>query len=126
MLHIFKTAETYDGVNLKENGFIESDIYKFQALSKPSIIKIKNIYHMWFSYRGLKNKKYKIGYASSKDAINWKYRLNYNTIKLSKKGWDSDMIEYPSVFKYENKLILLYNGNDYGKSGIGLAEAKIS
>jgi hypothetical protein len=125
MLHIFKSAETYDGKKLREIGFLKSDINKFQALSKPSIIKINNYYHMWFSYRGSANKKYKIGYAHSKDAYNWKYKINYNSIGLSNKGWDSEMIEYPSVLRYNRKLILLYNGNSYGKSGIGLAEAKI-
>ena len=31
------------------------------------------------------------------------------------------MVEYPYVFKHKKKLYMLYNGNSYGASGIGLA-----
>jgi hypothetical protein len=31
------------------------------------------------------------------------------------------MIEYPCVFERMGRLFMLYNGNGYGKSGVGLA-----
>ena len=31
------------------------------------------------------------------------------------------MVCYPYVFEYNDKLYMLYNGNGYGKTGIGLA-----
>jgi hypothetical protein len=31
------------------------------------------------------------------------------------------MILYPYIFQYKNKTYMVYNGNDYGKNGIGLA-----
>jgi hypothetical protein len=31
------------------------------------------------------------------------------------------MIEYPFVFDHQGRRYLLYNGNDYGKTGVGLA-----
>ena len=31
---------------------------------------------------------------------------------------------YPCVFKYKEKFFMLFNGNDYGKRGIGLLELK--
>ena len=31
------------------------------------------------------------------------------------------MISYPCVFDYKGKRYMLYNGNDYGKSGFGIA-----
>ena len=31
------------------------------------------------------------------------------------------MIEYPFVFAQRGQLLMAYNGNDYGKSGCGLA-----
>ena len=39
----------------------------------------------------------------------------------SESGWDSEMVCYPYVFEYNDKLYMLYNGNGYGKTGIGLA-----
>ena len=36
-------------------------------------------------------------------------------IDISKEGWDSEMISYPYVFNKGNNLIMLYNGNGFGK-----------
>jgi len=36
--------------------------------------------------------------------------------------WDKKMMEYPSVIQINNKKYMLYNGNNYGETGIGLAE----
>jgi hypothetical protein len=35
--------------------------------------------------------------------------------------FDSKMIEYPHVFKHHSKKYMLYNGNNFGYDGIGLA-----
>lgn len=40
---------------------------------------------------------------------------------VSLEGWDSEMIYYGHMFRYKDKLYMLYNGNGYGKTGIGLA-----
>ena len=94
-----------------------------EAMSRPTILDYKNILNLWFSYRnGKKNSKYKIGYAFFKNK-KWKLDLNKNIIKKSKLGFDSEMVEYPYVFKHKKKLYMLYNGNSYGASGIGLAYA---
>ncbi len=37
------------------------------------------------------------------------------------KGMDSEMIEYCFLFKYNLIKYLFYNGNSFGKSGIGYA-----
>ena len=42
-------------------------------------------------------------------------------IDLSPDGWDSEMIEYPAVFDHKGSRYMLYNGNDYGRTGFGLA-----
>jgi hypothetical protein len=43
------------------------------------------------------------------------------SLEPSKKGWDAEMVEYPYVFDHQGTRYMLYNGNGYGKSGIGLA-----
>jgi hypothetical protein len=73
---------------------------------------------MWYSYRG---KRYRIGYAESSDGLHWIRKDNETGIHVSRSGWDSKMIEYPFVFDHQGSRYLLYNGNDYGKTGIGLA-----
>jgi hypothetical protein len=76
---------------------------------------------MWFSFRGSGGGKYRIGHAESPDGQHWILTLNRTGIDVSASGWDSDMIEYPYVFKHKGSTYMLYNGNDYGKTGFGLA-----
>ena len=43
---------------------------------------------------------------------------------MSTEGWDSEMIAYPHVFELDNKVYMLYLGNEVGRFGFGLAELK--
>jgi len=61
-------------------------------------------------------------YAESMDGINWIRKDNFAGIGVSPTGWDSEMIEYANIFKFDNMYYMLYNGNDFGKSGIGIAQ----
>jgi len=120
MEYVIKYAESKNGINWVRNGkvcidFKSTDEY---AISRPTVIKEEIIYKMWYSYRG---KKYRIGYADSKDGINWIRKDEEVGIDVSKQGWDSEMIEYPHVIDHKGKRYMLYNGNDYGKTGFGLA-----
>lgn len=118
-----KYAESKDGINWKREGKIAIDFrdeYEY-AISVPRVIKNKNKYTMWFSSRGEKDRPtYRIRKAVSEDGINWK-RDNEIELDISQTGWDSEMVCYPYVFEYNEKLYMLYNGNGYGKTGIGLA-----
>jgi hypothetical protein len=73
---------------------------------------------MWYSYRG---ESYRTGYAESQDGINWQRKDEEAGIDVSPSGWDSEMIAYAHVFNHRGKRYMLYNGNGYGKTGIGLA-----
>lgn len=118
-----KYAESKDGINWKREGKIAIDFrdeYEY-AISVPRVIKNKNKYTMWFSSRGEEDRPtYRIRKAVSEDGINWK-RDNEIELDVSQTGWDSEMVCYPYVFEYNEKLYMLYNGNGYGKTGIGLA-----
>lgn len=102
---------------------------KYQCTARPSVIKEDGIYKMWFTYRGSFDyrdgkESYKIGYAESLDGLKWNRQDDKSGIYLSDSGWDSKMQTYPSVIKIQNKKYLFYNGNGFGKTGIGLAEWK--
>lgn len=88
------------------------------CIAKPSVIKIYNKYFMWYSYRG---ESYRIGFAVSDNGIDWIRKDNLAGIDKSSAGWDSEMICYANVFMWKNYLYMLYNGNGYGKTGLGLA-----
>jgi hypothetical protein len=120
MAHVIKYAESSDALHWKRSGLI---VLRFKneteyAMSRPFVLKQDGLYRMWYSYRG---KSYRIGYAESIDGINWTRKDDEVGIDVSEFGWDSEMIEYSYVFDHKATRYMLYNGNGYGKSGIGLA-----
>ena len=42
--------------------------------------------------------------------------------EIGKKKFDNKMICYQFVFEFNKKYYSLYNGNEYGKHGVGLAK----
>ncbi len=116
-------ATSQDGINWKfKDKCIPSSENK--AVATPCVRKINDKYHMWYGYRAEidengKSGSYKIGYALSSNKIDW--NLEKDQIKISDKGWDSEMICYPSVLMMKDKMFLFYSGNQYGKEGFGYA-----
>jgi hypothetical protein len=43
-------------------------------------------------------------------------------IDISNEGWDDEMISYPHVFELDQKIYMLYLGNQVGRYGFGLAQ----
>lgn len=116
-----KYAESENGIDWIREGKVCIDFKDENewAISKPCVIKNKDRYQMWYSNRGVKS--YRIGYAESKNGIEWERLDDEAGIDISASGWDSKMIEYPFVFSHKEMVYMLYNGNDYGKSGFGYA-----
>ena len=50
-----------------------------------------------------------------------KNKLQKSILPPSEVGWDSEMTCYPYVININGNVYMLYNGNGYGKTGIGLA-----
>ena len=119
-----KYAVSKNGLDWKRLGITCIDFKsKFEhAIARPSVIKFKGIYYMWYCYKKIKE-HYKIGFAVSKDGIKWKRYDQYcSTLNNSRKNWEKQMLAYPHVIQNDNELLMFYNGNEYGKSGIGLAK----
>ena len=114
-----KYAESLDGVAWRPTGrvcvdFKSPDEY---AIARPCVLRDAGRYRMWFCSRG---SKYRIGYAESSDGLDWVRNDEDAGIDTSASGWDSEELAYPFLFR-RKQLWMLYNGNGYGKSGIGLA-----
>ncbi len=115
-----KYAESKDGINWQREGLVAIDFANDSefAISRPSVIHDNDCWKMWYSCRG---QSYRIGYAESEDGRQWERLDQQAGIDVSSDGWDSKMIEYPFVFDHDGERYMLYNGNDYGKTGFGLA-----
>jgi hypothetical protein len=74
-----------------------------------------------FYTKGTKKGDYLAGYAESVDGKKWVRKDDEIGIGLSKDGWDSKMLCYPSLLQHKDKVYMFYNGNDMGKTGFGYA-----
>tara|TARA_Y100001968_G_C19355700_1_gene717072 strand:+ start:338 stop:1294 length:957 start_codon:yes stop_codon:yes gene_type:complete len=123
-------ATSKNGINWEREGkhIITDVIGENECQALPTVIYHKQKYHMYFCFRDAigfrfdESKGYKIGYAYSYDLINWKRDdENAGITKGPEGSWDSNMICYPHLFKCDNKIYLLYNGNEFGRFGFGIA-----
>ncbi len=117
-----KYASSSDGINWHQGGEVCIDFISDNetALARPSVLFENGIFRMWYSFKDPAI-GYRMGYAESNDGIKWTRMDNEVGIDVSKKGWDSEMIQYPYVFNHKNNKYMLYNGNGYGENGAGLA-----
>lgn len=113
-------AESRDGLAWEPSGrvcidFADASEY---AIARPCVLRDDDGYHMWFSCRG---SAYRIGYARSDDGLSWVREDERAGLGPSGDGWDSESVEYGFIFDHGGKRWILFNGNDYGANGIGLA-----
>jgi len=126
-IYAIKYAESINGIDWKRyKKNIIKQSHSLEVLCRPCVVKINNHYHLWYSYRDSLDFRngtgaYKMGYAISKNGDEWLRNDEKSGLNPSEKGWDSKMICYPYVVKAKNNHFLFYNGNDFGKSGIGYA-----
>jgi hypothetical protein len=114
--------ESLDGINWGKQGkvcmdFANTDEYGF---GRPFVIKENGSYKMWYSIRTI-SQGYRIGYAESKDGLNWNRKDQEVGIDVSLGGWDSEMICMACIQKTKYGTYLFYNGNNYGETGFGVA-----
>ncbi len=91
------------------------------AFGKPFIVEDGDIQRMFYSVR-TRSKGYRIGYAESRDGVDWIRRDDEVGIDVSDSGWDSEMIAYASVLTHHGRTYMFYNGNNLGETGFGYAE----
>lgn len=126
-VYVIRYAESGDGVEWSRSGRITIEQrHELEALANPSVVRVGETYHMWFSYRESQNYRggsgsYRIGYARSSDGLSWTRDDNGAGIEVSSEGWDSEMLCYPYVVTVDERTHMFYNGNGFGRSGIGYA-----
>lgn len=113
-------AESEDGYSWKREGIVAIPFQNEHenALARPYVIHENGIYKMWFSHKG---SAYRMGYAESLDGLTWIRNDDFGGLASGQGGFDSEMAEYFCVIPYRGGKIMFYNGNDYGREGIGLA-----
>ena len=96
-----------------------------QAL--PTVVRVGSRLHMFFCYRQTfdfrsnRDRGYHIGHAWSDDLVNWARDDDTPRLNTPDGEWDSDMQCYPNAFECDGRVYMLYNGNEFGRHGFGLA-----
>jgi hypothetical protein len=113
-------CESADGVQWERPSALAIDYGEpgEHAFGRPCVVRDADAYRMWYCHRG---ERYRIGGAESPDGRTWRRRDREMGLVASGSGWESDMVAYPWVFDWRGRRYMLYNGNDYGRTGIGLA-----
>ncbi len=124
-------ATSHNGIDwVKEEArqIISDRLGSDESQALPTVIDIDGRHHMFFCYREsfdfrqVKGRGYRIGHAWSDDLVNWTRADESLPLVGTPSAWDSDMQCYPHVFECHGKVYLLYNGNEFGRYGFGLAE----
>lgn len=124
-------ATSPDGVEwTREEGrpIIADRIGEQECQALPTVVRLEGVYHMFFCYREpidfrrAPGRGYRIGHAWSEDLKRWNRDDDNPSLEIPAGEWDSDMQCYPHAFELDGKVCLLYNGNEFGRRGFGLAE----
>ena len=122
-------ATSTDAVVWQKEGrqIVPDRLHRDECQALPTVIHHRDRHHMYFCYREAidfrknRNCSYRIGYAYSDDMATWTRDDDHVGIGVSEDGWDSDMQCYPHVFRCDGQIYMLYNGNEFGRNGFGLA-----
>lgn len=132
-IFVIKYATSSDGIRWNTNTDICIDsTYDGESFARPWVIKDNGIYRMWFSsrgplgYREKNGQHYVLDYAESSDGRTWKRRSDQFKLVGESDGWDSEMTAYATVIKGNDSYYMFYNGNQFGKTGLGYAISKYS
>jgi hypothetical protein len=117
-----KYARSDDGVVWERDGRVAIPLAPGERnIGRPCVVRLAEGYEMWYSASG--SGGYRAGYARSDDGLDWT-RLDHDAgLEPSPEGWDSRAVAYPWVALLDGRRHAVYNGNDYGRDGFGLAVA---
>lgn len=126
MLHVLKAAASPNGFDW--HAFESPHPYRLgsaQAFSGPNIVPTgSGMYDVYFSYRGAPPSKYKIGRSRfNSNDFSWQLLPDPAISGLDPHTIGVEMQEYPSVFRHDGRTFMLFNGDGYGRTGVGLAVA---
>jgi hypothetical protein len=122
-----KRAVSADGMFWSRTGLPSlAALSQDEAISRVTIHKSDNVMHLWFSARPVSGYRQEcaslsqIGYARSADGKIWD-RLS-NKVSFQSELESNSAHSYPEVISWNNRLFMLYNGDNFGQQGFRIAE----
>jgi hypothetical protein len=124
-------ATSDDGINWRKEEarqIIGDALGPEESQALPTVVAIDGDFHLFFCYResfdfrSTPGRGYRIGHATSQDLVNWQRDDDSLRLEGTPGDWDGTMQCYPHAFELDGRTLLLYNGNEFGRYGFGLAE----
>ncbi|MEX3956110.1 hypothetical protein [Trinickia sp. EG282A] len=117
-------VESDDGIQWPSSGQVTLpvNLVHEHGFGRPVVRRGTDGYRMIYSIRRRDPAAYRMGYAISSDGLHWQRRDDSIGIDVSREGWDAESIEFGVDIQTAGKTWLLYDGNDFGGTGFGIAE----
>jgi predicted GH43/DUF377 family glycosyl hydrolase len=119
-----KYAESDDGIAWRRDGrvCVAHASADETNISRACVVNDGGRYRAWYSFkRG--DAGYRIGYAESRDGLDWTRQDDIVDFRPSGAAWDADAQAYPYVVKHGGRWFMFYNGIGFGRDGVGVAVA---
>jgi hypothetical protein len=125
-------ADSDDGLHWRPDAQAALELVDGEAgLGRQSVVRSGHGWQMWFCHRGTDRfreaggQAYRLQSAHSTDSRHWEREgqdLQWTTVPQPG-DWDGWMQAYPCVTPLGDDLIMVYNGDDFGRGGFGWARA---
>ena len=123
-LYDLRYAESDDGIHWPEQGRVVLPVTRSDehGFGRPYVLRDADGYRMHYSIRKRDPARYELGYARSADGIEWQRCDAELGLAPTAGDWDAEGMAYSAEIETAGRSWLLYNGNDFGGSGVGIAE----
>jgi predicted GH43/DUF377 family glycosyl hydrolase len=122
-LYDIRLVESADGVTWPSVGRVVLEVTSAEhGFGRPYVLRDAEGYRMHYSIRRRNPARYRLGYATSVDGVHWTRHDDVIGLDVSPGGWDSDSVEYGAEIRAGGHDWLLYNGDDFGVTGFGIAQ----
>ncbi|MGE0199580.1 MAG: hypothetical protein AB7P76_01285 [Candidatus Melainabacteria bacterium] len=126
MEHILRHATSADGVHWQPEATpalnLDSQRPDIFAYSRPCVVRDGERTELWYSERG---SDYQLALATRTREQPWQ-RAETTGLPEDREAWESEARCYAHVFTHGGQRWMLYNGNGYGRTGIGLARQPLT
>lgn len=91
------------------------------GFGRPWVVSEDGIFKLYYSIRSISLRGYRLGYAESRNGLDWTRLDSQLCLDVSTSGWDSEEVMYSAVINSGSQRYVFYNGNDFGRTGFGVA-----
>jgi hypothetical protein len=116
--------ESADGIVWPDEGRVvmDPDPAAEHGFGRPWVVRDGDGWRMHLSVRRRDPARYRLGFARSLDGETWVRRDAELGLDVSPGEWDGDAIAYGTEVVAGGRTWLFYNGDDFGGTGVGVAE----